>query len=95
MNHLNFCMLKKPDGHPQKIMRDIGITYSKSTPDSMNDRWVFWNCKNIPHDLPKFLRLLPSGFDPLLMVGHGLSSEDAKDIANAGADHGGQDARVV
>ena len=44
--------------HPQQVMKDLGITYKHSTPQSMADQWQFWNCGNIPDELPEFIEEL-------------------------------------
>lgn len=41
--------------HPQKVMRDLGITYKNCTTKSIGDCWWFWHCENIPDELPPFL----------------------------------------
>lgn len=41
--------------HPQKSMRELGITYSKAVPQSIADQWWFYDCENIPEKLPPFL----------------------------------------
>ena len=64
--------------HPQKAMRELGISYQHATPQSMGEQWWFWNCDNIPDKLPPFLSEL--GLDPMDCVGSGLSKEDAEKI---------------
>lgn len=66
--------------HPQEVIKKLGITYSHSTPQSIGDQWWFWNCENIPSDLPPFLEELD--IDPLKCVGFGLSKEEAKETAS-------------
>jgi len=64
--------------HAQVVMRELGITYQHSTPQSMGDQWWFWNCENMPEELPSFLSDL--GLDPMEQIGWGLSKEDAEKI---------------
>jgi len=64
--------------HPQKAMRELGITYTNATPQSMGDQWWFWNCENLPEALPPFLTEIKS--DPMKMVGFGLSQKEAESI---------------
>jgi hypothetical protein len=64
--------------HAQKIMKDLGITYQYATPQSMGDQWWFWNCENIPKQLPPEITELK--LDPMECIGHGLSREDAEKI---------------
>lgn len=59
-------------------MKDLGITYLHSTPQSMYDCWMFWCCKNIPKVLPKHVRQFER--NPMEFIGQGLSAEDAKKI---------------
>lgn len=67
------CGIKK---HPQETMKDLGITYQHATPQSIADQWWFWNCENVPTDLPKYLEVLP--IDPMEMVGWGLDAQTAE-----------------
>lgn len=41
--------------HPQKAMKELGITYSKAVPQSIADQWWFYDCENVPDKLPPFL----------------------------------------
>ena len=65
-------------GHPQTVMKELGIIYQHATPQSMHDCWQFWNCKNVPDDLPPFLSEFKR--DPMTMIGYGLSKEVAEKI---------------
>jgi hypothetical protein len=56
MTHLRFDMWTKPDGHPQKIMKELGITYKYGIPQSLGDQWWFWDCENVPEQLPEYLK---------------------------------------
>jgi hypothetical protein len=82
--HLRYCGYASMDAgenrHPQVVMRELGITYQHATPQSIMDAWWFWNCKNVPVNLPPFLRELK--IDPLEQVGNGLSAEKAAEIAH-------------
>lgn len=62
--------------HPQKVMKELGITYQHATPQSLGDQWWFWNCENIPDPLPEFLT--PLNLDPMEQIGYGLSKEQAE-----------------
>lgn len=82
--HLRYCTMAAgfgcgEDRHPQTVMRELGITYQHATPQSMADQWWFWNCENVPAELPKYLT--PLDLNPLEQVGWGLSQEDAEKIA--------------
>ena len=81
--HLSLCLrtLQDTDSrHPQQAMRDLGITYQKATPQTLGDCWWFWNCENIPHPLPPFLKRL--NINPREAIGYGLSSLDAQEIVD-------------
>lgn len=82
--HLRYCMLtahyeRRENRHPQIVMKELGITYQHSTPQSMGDQWWFWNCENLPEELPEFLTELK--LKPNDCVGFGLSKEDAIKIS--------------
>lgn len=66
-------------------MKHLGITYQHATPQSIADSWWFWNCQNVPQNLPPYLSELK--VDPLAVVGRGLSQQEAEEIA-AGVDSG-------
>ena len=65
--------------HPLQSMERLRITYQHATPQSMLDEWWFWNCENLPDQLPKYFSILECK-DPLEMVGFGLSKENAEKI---------------
>ncbi len=69
-----------PNGHPQDILERLGITYQHATPQSIVDQWIFWNCENIPDELPPYLEVRE--YNPYKMIGSGLSKEDASKIIN-------------
>lgn len=78
--HLHYsCMSAgmkyKENRHAQKVMRELGITYQHATPQSMYDCWQFWNCENVPEELPGFITQFKR--DPMTMIGYGLSEESA------------------
>ena len=81
-SHLCFCMRKAYDcgvnGHPQKVMKELGIAYQHATPQSIADQWWFWNCENIPQKLPEYLEV--AKWDPMKMIGFGLGKKDAEAI---------------
>lgn len=66
--------------HAQVAMKDMGITYQHSTPQTMGDQWWFWNCENVPETLPEYITDLT--LDPMKCIGWGLSQEDAEKIAS-------------
>lgn len=83
MKHLRFCMMTavidcKENRHPQIVMKELGIKYQHATPQSMGDQWWFWNCENLPDNIPQFLTDL--NLDPIDCIGFGLSKLDAEKI---------------
>lgn len=81
--HLKFCAMTAgincgEERHPQIVMKELMITYQHATPQSIGDQWWFWNCENIPDNLPKFITELE--IDPMQCIGFGLSKEAAEDI---------------
>ena len=68
--------------HACKVMEELGITYQRSTPQSMGDQFWFWNCENVPEKLPEYLTELKVN-NPAEYVGFGLSKEDAESIKGA------------
>lgn len=84
MKHLRFCYLtahdEKEDRHAQAVMKELGITYRISVPQSLGDQWWFLDCQNIPDVLPPYLTPMDD-FDPQGAVGYGLSQEDADTLS--------------
>ena len=70
--------------HPEKVMLQIGVDYTHSTPQTIYDKWIFWNCRALPRippgPLPEFLTPLGNQ-DPFYWVGFGVSRENAEDIS--------------
>lgn len=84
--HLQFDCLYAPynnitQEHPQQVMKELGILYQYATPQSIADQWWFWNCENVPVNLPPFLSVLDI-VDPTEFVGFGLTEEIAEKIKN-------------
>ena len=65
-------------GHPQDVMKKLGISYQHATPQSMGNQWWFWNCENIPDELPENIESM--AIDPMDAIGYGLSKEMAEKI---------------
>jgi len=83
MTHLKYCLLTagfncNENRHAIDVMKELGITYQHRTPQSMGDCWWFWNCENLPNNLPKYLT--PIDLNPMECIGYGLSKEDAERI---------------
>jgi hypothetical protein len=60
-------------------MKSLGITYRRSTPQSVGEQWWFWICEGVPAALPEYLSEL--NLNPLDCVGFGLSQAMADDLA--------------
>jgi len=81
--HLNYCLMTAyldcgESRHAQTVMESLGITYQHATPQSIGDSWWFWNCENLPEQLPVFLKT--ADWNPMEMIGWGLSEKDALKI---------------
>ena len=64
--------------HAQVVMKDLGIIYSHSTPQSIADQWWFWNCINLPENLPTFLKVM--NINAKDCIGYGISKEECDEI---------------
>ena len=67
--------------HACDVIKELGIIYQYSTPQSLGDQFWFWNCENIPKYLPRFINELKIK-DPMEYVGFGLNKEWAEKIKN-------------
>ena len=80
--HLRFDMRDAYESgatkHPQKVIKELGITYQHATPIMIADQWWFWNCENIPNPLPPYLEV--ADWNPMHWIGWPLSREDAEKI---------------
>ena len=65
--------------HAQDTMKELGISYQYCTPQSMADSFWFWNCENIPAELPSYIEEL--SIDPMSCIGWGLTQSAAEAIA--------------
>jgi hypothetical protein len=74
MIHLNFDARAPHIGHPQTVMKWLGISYKIAVPQSIYDSWWFFGCENVPDPLPNCLSVLK--FQPADAIGHGLTAED-------------------
>jgi len=63
---------------PEKVLKELGIKYQHSTPQSIGDQWWFWNCENTPEPLPSYLKF--ADLNLVEMIGCGLAKEQAIDI---------------
>lgn len=78
--NLHYCLygsaITGDNRHAQKAIKDLGITYEHSTPQSLYDCWQFWNCENVPDELPEWITEMTDG--PMKYIGRGLTEEMAK-----------------
>lgn len=63
--------------HAQVCMEELGITYQLAVPQSISDCWRFFNCENVPDELPEYLSIRDFG-DLNRLVGFGLSQIEVK-----------------
>lgn len=68
--------------HAQICMKDLGITYQLAVPQSISDCWWFFNCENVPDELPKYLVVRDFG-DLNKKVGFGISQKTADELMAA------------
>lgn len=68
----------KDNRHACEVVRSLGITYQLSVGQSMCDSFEFWNCENVPENLPESLEVMD--WNPMKRVGWGLSKEEAESI---------------
>lgn len=61
--------------HPVAVMKALNIDYIHSTPQSIVDCWWFWDCTNIPDELPDYLTQLT--VEPMEVIGNGLTEVEA------------------
>ncbi len=81
--HLRYCYMTagmkfNDNRHACEVMIDLGITYQYSVGQSMSDSFEFWNCENVPKNLPESLKVMDK--DPMKRIGRGLSKETAESI---------------
>jgi hypothetical protein len=68
----------KVDEHPEDVVAELGIRWQKAVPQSIADQWWFFNCENVPDQMPPFITEL--GLKPSECIGLGLSEDDAKSL---------------
>ena len=79
MRNLRYSLWDAPRGHPQQVMKDMGITYTHSVPQSLGDQWWFLDCKDVPEELPENItEMKVDNFEDY--IGYGLSEETAKKL---------------
>jgi hypothetical protein len=76
--NLRYYLQGSPNEHAQTVMKQMGITYQQAVPQSIADQWWFFNCENVPDELPAYIEPLTN--DPMSLVGYGLTEEDARKI---------------
>ncbi len=71
--------------HAQFCLKELGITYQLAVPQSMGDCWWFFNCENVPDELPEYLKVRDFG-DLNTLVGFGLGKGDVSALLAARAE---------
>ncbi|WP_368762129.1 hypothetical protein [Klebsiella pneumoniae] len=66
--------------HAQQFMKRLGVEYGLAVPQSIADCWQFYMCEYDPDTLPDFVGV-KNDINPNSWVGHGLSHENAAQIA--------------
>lgn len=87
MKNLTLCLYDLAESgcklRAQEAVKELGITWTYSVPQSMLDCWHFWGCTNVPEELPPYLSELKR--TPQEAVGYGLSQEKADELIKLGA----------
>lgn len=67
--------------HAEEVMKDLGIHYEYSRGSAALNGWIFWNCENVPDELPNWLKVR----DGTTMddVGHWLTKELAAELTKS------------
>ena len=65
--------------HAQTVMKDLGISYLFSIPQSIADVWWFWGCSSVPDPLPPYLSEMRH-VTTEEALGWGVKPEDAEVI---------------
>lgn len=68
--------------HAQEVMEELGIKYQLSIPQSIGDQWWFFNCTNIPDELPSYITELTGKLED--KIGFGLSEADVQELKRFG-----------
>jgi len=66
--------------NPREVIQSLGITSQHFTLQSVSDKWQFWNCKNVPKELPSFIKEFK--LKPKSSIGRKLSIEEIQAIKN-------------
>lgn len=66
--------------HPQKVMRDLGITYKKAVPQGIGNQWWFFDVQGDLSQLHKDLYEVKFKDDLSELIGYGLSVQDVIDL---------------
>lgn len=72
--------LKGEKRNPREVMQSLGITSQHFTLQSVSDKWQFWNCQNVPKELPSFIKEFK--LKPKSLIGRQLSIEEIQAIKN-------------
>jgi len=55
---ISYSFREKIEMHPQKYIESLGITYKDCVGVSIADVFMFYDCANIPNELPYFITLI-------------------------------------
>jgi hypothetical protein len=65
-------------GFPPQVIEELGITFQHANIQGMVEQWWFWNCENIPEQLPGYITV--ANWNPMELIGFALSQEQAEKI---------------
>lgn len=66
--------------------QDLGIDYSKAVPQTMGEQTWYFNCQNVPEELPDGWSIIEGELEKF--IGYGLSWDDVKELR---AQHNGKE----
>jgi hypothetical protein len=60
--NLRYCMIGAYENgakeHPEIEMKKLGIEYESTESFTISECWIFFNCINLPIELPEFLDII-------------------------------------
>ena len=68
--------------HPIVAMKNLGITYQMSIPQTIADQWWFFCCNDVPTELPSYLSEFKKDNNFRSLIGLGLSEKDCIMLEN-------------
>lgn len=73
--------------HPQKVLRDFGITYKKAVPQSIGNQWWFFDVQGDLSQLHKDLYEIKFKDDLSELIGYGLGIQDVINLQGYATAH--------